>query len=323
MLPDGRRLGAHLPLGHGMVKAAERAAAIGADTLQVFSDNPTAWHRRSAPPVELPAFRTRVQALGLGPLSIHASYLINLAGSDDELWRRSIDLLVSELRVAPTFGARFLNIHIGSHRGAGTAEGMRRVGAGIAAAFAEVDESPDATVLVLENSAGAGDGLGVDVPELAGVLEACVAHGVDLDRLGFCLDTAHAWGAGHRLGEPEGVDAYLDEFDDRIGLGRLRIVHLNDSRAERGSRTDRHEHLGKGMIGVAGMRRVLTHPGLAHVTYYLETPGMDEGYDVVNLARARAIAAGEALEPFEPLQPDPSAVPSGRGRASAGPPADE
>jgi len=320
MLPDGRRLGAHLPLGHGMVKAAERAAEIGADTLQVFSDNPTAWHRRAAPPVELPAFRTRLGELELGPLSIHAAYLINMAGPDDELWHRSIDLLASELRVAPTFGARILNVHVGSHRGAGPAEGTRRVGAAIAAAFAEVDEGPDAAVLVLENSAGAGDGLGVDVPELAALLEACAARGVDLDRLGFCLDTAHAWGAGHRLGEPEGVDAYLAEFHERIGLDRLRIVHLNDSRAEPGSRSDRHEHLGAGLIGVAGLRRVLTHPGIAHVTYYLETPGMDDGYDAVNIARAKTIAAGEPLEPLEVLVPAGAAAASSRGRASPGPP---
>jgi len=319
MLPDGRRLGAHLPLGHGMVRAAERAAEIGADSLQVFSDNPTAWHRRAAPPSELPAFRTRIGELGLGPIAVHAAYLINLAGVEDELRRRSVDLLVSELRVAPTFGARFLNVHIGSHRGAGPAEGIRRVGEGIAAALEAVDGGPDATILVLENSAGAGDGLGVDVPELAGVLEACAARGVDLHRLGFCLDTAHAWGAGYPLGEPDGVDALLAEFDERIGLARLRMVHVNDSRAERGSRADRHEHLGLGEIGVAGLRRMLTHPGLDHVSYYLETPGMDDGYDAVNVARARAIAAGEPLEPFEPRDPEAAGVATGRGRASAGP----
>ncbi len=316
MLPDGRRLGAHLPLGHGMVRAVERAASIGADTLQVFSDNPTAWRRRTEPPAELPAFRSRMAELALGPLAIHASYLLNPAGADDELWNRSLELLVSELRIAPTFGARFLNVHIGSHRGAGVADGTRRVAHAVTSALGEVDGGPEGVVLVLENSAGSGDGVGVDVTELAAILEACAARGAELDRLGFCLDTAHAWGAGHELDRPEGVDAFLAEFDTRIGLERLRMVHLNDSRAERGSRSDRHEHLGVGAIGAEGLRRILTHPDLAHATYYLETPGMDEGYDVVNLRRAQAIAAGL---PLEPLAPEAMFVASGRGHASAGP----
>lgn len=317
MLPDGRRLGAHLPLGHGMVRAVERAAAIGADTLQVFCDNPTSWHRRQAPPVELPAFRERVADLRLAPLAIHASYLVNLAGSDDELWRRSVELLMSELRVAPTFGARLLNVHIGSHRGAGPAAGAERVGEAVAFALAGTDGGPDAPMLVLENSAGAGDGLGVDVPELAAVLEACAARGVDLARLAFCLDTAHAWGAGHAIDRAEGVDDFLATFDAEIGLARLRMVHLNDSRAERGSRSDRHEHLGAGLIGTDGLRRVLVHPALAHVVYVLETPGMEEGYDAINLRRAQAIAAGI---PLEPLDPGAASVSPSRARAAAGPP---
>lgn len=254
MLPDGRRLGAHLPLGQGMVRAAERAHEIGATALQVFGDNPTAWRRRPDPPKEAEAFRARVTELGIGPVAIHAEYLVNLAGSDDELYERSIEVLTHELRMAPALGARFVNVHIGSHRGSGPAAGVARVADG----------------------------------------------GVPGERVAVCLDTAHLWGAGDAIGDRAGVDALLDKVDAQIGLGRLALIHLSDSRAGRGSQADCHEHPGAGRIGRQGLAHLLTHLRLAHVAYVLETPRMDEGYDAVNMARARALAEDRPLEPLPP-----------------------
>jgi deoxyribonuclease-4 len=300
MLPDGRRLGAHLPLAGGMVRAAERAHAIGAATLQIFTDNPTAWQRRAEPPAELPAFRERVHALDLWPIAAHASYLINLAGPEPTFFERSIDLLAAELRSAPAFGVTFVNVHIGSHRDQGVDFGTRRVASAVAASLRVSDEgASQATILpilVLENSAGGGFGLGVDVTELAEIAAAIDAEGVPRDRVGFCLDVAHAWGAGIDMADPRAVDALLDAFDRRIGLDRLRMIHLNDSRSERGSRHDRHEHLGAGRIGAIGLGHLLCHPALTHVAYYLETPGMDEGYDAINMTRALAIAQQHPLD---------------------------
>lgn len=313
MLPDGRRLGAHLPLGQGMVRAAERAHEIGATALQVFGDNPTAWRRRPDPPKEAEAFRARVAELGIGPVAIHAAYLVNLAGSDDELYERSVEVLTHELRMAPAFGARFVNVHIGSHRGSGPAAGVARVADGVARALGEAGDGVDAAVLVLENSAGGGSGLGATVDGIGDVLDAIDARGVPGERVALCLDTAHLWGAGYAIGDRAGVDALLDVVDARIGLGRLALVHLNDSRAGRGSRSDRHEHLGAGRIGRQGLAHLLTHPRLAHVAYVLETPGMDEGYDAVNMARARALAEGR---PLEPLPPEALEL---RGRRAIGP----
>ena len=296
MLPDGRRLGAHLPLADGMVKAVERSAEIGADAIQIFVDNPIAWRRRAEPPQELPAFRQRLVELDIRPVAIHAAYLINLASPDADLFGRSVAVLASDLRAAPSFSGRFVNVHVGSHRGSGVQAGTRRVAEGLASALAEVDGGPDAPLVVLENSAGSGFGLGIDVPELAGIRDAAIARGVPDDRLAFCLDAAHAWAAGIDLSDPGAIDAFLEDFDARIGLERLVMVHLNDSKSEFGSRIDRHEHLGAGRIGAVGLRHLLCHPALAHVAYYLETPGMDEGYDAINVARAHAIAAGEPLE---------------------------
>src|SRR5262245_20309901 len=317
MLPDGRRLGAHLPLGHGMVKAVERAHDIGATALQVFADNPTAWRRRAAPPAEGPAFRARLAELDIGPVAIHAAYLVNLAGPEPDLFGRSVELLASELRAAHGFAARFVNVHIGSHRGTGVETGIARLADGLVSALAEVDDGPDAPMVALENSPGSGFGLGVDVNELAAIAEALEVRGVPSRRVGFCLDVAHAWAAGIDLSSPVAIDAFLAEFDAGIGLDRLVMVHLNDSKSELGSRLDRHEHLGAGRIGVVGLRHVLVHPSLRAATYYLETPGMDAGYDAINIARAFDIAAGRPLAalPAEAMELD-----SGRGRM--GPPAE-
>lgn len=296
-----------------MVKAVERAHAIGAEAIQVFADNPTAWRRRPEPPSELPAFRDRLAELGIGPVAIHAPYLVNLAGPDETFFDRSVSVLAHDLRAAPGFRARFFNVHIGSHLGSGVDVGVARLAEGLRLALAEVDDGADATMVVLENSAGGGFGLGTNVAELTEIAEAASARGIGAERLGFCVDAAHAWGAGIDLADPDAADAFLADFDARIGLDRLVMIHLNDSKAERGSRHDRHEHVGAGRIGAAGLAHLLNHPSLAHVTYFLETPGMDEGYDAVNMARARDLAAGL---PLADLPPEAMEVRGSRSRTA-------
>jgi deoxyribonuclease-4 len=319
MLPDGRRLGAHLQVGEGMLKAADRAAEIGATTLQIFGDNPTAWKRRAEPPAEQAAFRARLAEQGLAPLVVHASYLINLAGPDPDFFERSIALLAAELRDAPGLGARYVNVHIGSHRGTGVEVGVERLADGIAqtlAAAADNAVAGEPATILLENSSGGSWGLGVNVPELAAIAAAIEKRGILPGRVGFCLDTAHAWAAGHDLSDRNATDALLSDFQAEIGLDRLPVIHLNDSKSALGSRMDRHQHIGAGQIGEAGMAHLLRHPLLAHVAYVLETPGMDEGYDAINVARAVALARGE---PLAPLPPGALTLRGGRSRSS-GPP---
>jgi deoxyribonuclease IV len=313
MLPNGRRLGAHLPLAGGMVRAADRAAEIGATAMQVFVDNPTSWRRRAALPDELPAFRERLASHGIAPLSVHAPYLVNLAAPDDEIQDRSIELLASDLRVAAAYGAAFLNVHIGSHRGAGATVGIANVADALRRVLELAGAEGGGVAIVLENSAGTGFGLGSSIEELGAIDRAAADAGAPRARLGFCLDTAHLWGAGHRIDTASGVDAVLAAFDAAVGLDRLRMVHLNDSRSGAGARSDRHEHLGGGQIGEDGLARFLTHPGLGHVAYIIETPGMEEGWDAVNLARARDLAAGRRLPP---LPPEAFTTRSARGRAA-------
>jgi deoxyribonuclease IV len=290
-----------MPMAGGMVKAIDRAVAIGASTMQIFTDNPAAWKRRDEPPAELHDFRVRLAASGIGPLSIHAPYLVNLAGSDPLSHGRSVSLVAHELRGASTFGARFVNVHIGSHTGHGVTAGIARLTSGVHEAITSADLAEhDDTMLVLENSAGGGGGLGTGVEELARIAASIAAAGIPDHRIGFCLDTAHAWGAGLDMSDPSAIDDLLGDFATEIGLSRLVMVHLNDSRSERGSRVDRHEHLAAGRIGAAGLAHVLRHPGLRHAAYVLETPGMDEGYDAINLDRARTLAAGLPLPDLPP-----------------------
>jgi len=302
-----------------MLRAANRAAEIGATALQIFADNPMAWRRRSAPPRELPAFRDALRRHGVAPLSIHAAYLINLAGPEREFGAKSRAVLEAEMRAAPGYGARFVTVHTGSHRDTTAAAGIRRVARAVVRTLEAVEgehgdgEGSDldpggrgdggGPMLVLENSAGGGWAVGATLSELAGIADAAAELGVERPRLGFCLDTAHAWGAGMRLDDPGAIDLFLDEFDRRIGLDRLVLVHFNDSKAERGSRRDRHEHLGAGRIGEMGLGHLIRHPRLRHAAFVMETPGMGEGYDAVNLARARLLLAGRPLAPLPAAAP--------------------
>jgi deoxyribonuclease-4 len=316
----GRPLGPHLALGGGLLKAAERARFIGATAVQVFADNPTAWRRRTEPPSQLPEFRERLAGHGIGFIAVHAPYLINLATSDPVMWERSVATLVSELRMARAYGAHAVNVHVGSHVGQGAERGIAQVGEGLRSVLAEVAQDPDGPMVVLENSAGQGDGLGSSIEELAAILEAAARAGADMQRIGICLDTAHLWGSGHDLDDPEAIDALLHRFDEELGPERLRMLHLNDSRAAKGSRQDRHEHIGAGRIGRSGLRSLVTHPRLANVPTYLETPGMDNGYDAVNMERVRRLIADE---PLAELPPEAFRSVSSRSRTVPVEPADD
>lgn len=294
---EGRRVGPHLPLGAGLRRAADRAVAIGATAVQVFTDNPTAWRRRSEPPAHLSAFRAALAGNDVRPLAVHAPYLVNLAGADELFWQRSIETLATDLRAAAGYGARFLNLHVGSHRGLGREAGIARLAQGVRRVLAEVPAASTPPLLVLENSPGSGDGIGSSLEDLADILDAIESAGADLARVGICLDTAHLWAAGYDLSTPEGVDGLGARAGQLLGE-RLVMLHLNDSRVKRGSRVDRHEHVGAGEIGPRGLRHLLQHPALARLPTYLETPGMDVGYDAVNLSRVAQLLRGEELSPL-------------------------
>jgi deoxyribonuclease-4 len=295
-LPGGRRAGVHLPMGMGLVRVAERASEIGASALQIFSDNPTAWRRRAETPPDAAAFRQRLMELDIRPVAIHAAYLVNLAGPDDELFGRSVEMIRYELEHAPEFGARFVNVHVGSHRGSGLEAGIARLVDGLERALDGPASNPDAPLLVLENSSGGGFTIGSTIAELAMALDSAAARGLD-GHLAICLDLAHLWGAGYDVSRPDEIDRLLEETDRAFGLERVVMVHLNDSRSVLGSRRDHHTHLGEGQIGRLGLAHFLCHPALSHVAFYLETPEMENGYDAVNVARLADLVEDRPLTP--------------------------
>ena len=312
MLPDGRRLGAHLPIADGMVKAADRAAEIGATALQVFSDNPTAWQRRAEPSPEIAAFREALDAHDIAPLVVHASYLINLAGADDVLRDRSIELLASELdggralrrpdRERPRRVAWRERRRDGDRApGRRDRPGVRRRRARATTRLRPAAGAGLPPIVAVESSSGGGWGIGVSVAEWSAIARAADAVPAIRDRVAFCLDTAHLWGAGIDVSRPAAIDDLLAAFDGEVGLDRLALVHLNDTRAGLGSRMDRHEHLGAGEIGADGLGHLLRHPRLGDVPYHPRDAGhggglrRDQpgaGQSARQRRRPRAIAAG-------------------------------
>jgi deoxyribonuclease-4 len=303
---ETRLIGPHLPLGQGLLKAAERATQIGATTVQVFTDNPTAWRRRNELPRALPEFRGRLKAAGIDQLAVHAPYLINLCGNNEDFWEKSIVTVANELNVGAQYGAKFVVMHIGSHRGLGREQGIDRLVRGMRRAFTLADETASRRnedglpMLLLENAPGTGDGIGASIEDLADIFGAAVQSGLAIDRIGLCLDTAHLWGAGYDIATQEGLEDLTTRIDEIIGRDQVRALHLNDSRSAIGSRLDRHEHIGAGRMGEHGMFEVLHHPWLKTLPTYLETPGMDSGYDAINLDRARMVIDGEELPKLPP-----------------------
>ena len=284
----------HLGVQNGLLRAARRSREIGGRALQIFTDNPIAWRRRPEPPLEAPDFIDYGAREGLRTIAVHASYLINLAGSSEPFASQSLAGLVVEMQRAPSYGATIVNTHIGSHRGVGATTGLARIVENVRAVLAA---SPDGVRLALENSSGGGDMLGSSVEQLARILEGV---GPQHDRLAFCLDSAHLWGAGYDISDADGATAVIDRFEDLIGLDRLTLVHLNDSRSELGSRADRHEHVGAGRIGPGGLGALLRDPRLRGTTFIMETPGADEGWDAVNMRRAWLLWAGATELPVLP-----------------------
>ena len=294
------RVGMHLGVARGLMPAARRARQIGATALQIFSDNPTAWHRRPEPPSDAPAFVEYCARSGIGPIAIHASYLINLAATAEPFATQSRDGLTYEIQRAPAYGATLVNTHIGSHRGMGREAGLDRIAENVAAILGA---GPPSVRLVLENASGGGDQLGSRIEELAQILERiAVLVPAAVDRLAFCLDTAHLWGAGYDVSDATGALLAIDRFAELIGLDRLPLVHLNDSRSVRGSRGDRHEHVGAGRIGPEGLAAFIRDPRMATAgtAFMLETPGVDEGYDAINLRRAWLLYTGARTLPVLP-----------------------
>jgi deoxyribonuclease-4 len=280
------RLGAHESIAGGLHKAFDRAQSVGCEAVQIFVKSNRSWAVRPLTREAVARFRAKAEETGIRPAVGHTSYLLNLGTPDEVLWAKSRDMLIVELERCEALEVPWLVLHPGSHVGAGEEAGLARV----AQALGEVHIATPGfrTQILLETTAGQGTSLGCRFEHLAWLVE----HTPEGERLGVCLDTCHVFAAGYELRTSAGYTATMEAFDRVIGLERLRAIHLNDCRGDLGSRKDRHEHIGKGHIGLEGFRHVLKDPRLAGLPGLLETPkGDDLHEDRENLAALRSLVA--------------------------------
>jgi deoxyribonuclease IV len=281
------RLGAHMSIAGGMPAALERARAVESTALQVFVKSSNQWKARPLAPDEVATYRREAAAARLERHTLaHASYLVNLASPDPTLWEKSTVALGDELARCAQLAIPWLVVHPGSHVGQGADPGMSRIAKGLVRIL-ERKDTGDAGIL-LENTAGQGSTIGGTLGELATILE----RANDAPRLAICLDTCHALVAGHELRDTASYEAFMAAVDHEVGLSRVKGFHLNDSKGDLGSRLDRHEHIGKGRLGLEPFRFLLNDRRFQDVPMVLETPkGDDLAEDRVNLAALRSLVA--------------------------------
>jgi deoxyribonuclease IV len=274
------RLGAHMSISGGIEKAVARGQEVGCETIQIFTKNSNQWKAKPLTAAEVTAFRDACQAAGIGPVIAHSAYLINLAAPDEALYEKSIQAFLDELQRCELLGIPYLVVHPGAHMGAGEAQGLKRIAAAIDRIHGETRTRQAA--IALEVTAGQGTTLAYKFEHFAAILDQVE----EPDRLGFCLDTCHLLVAGYDFRTRKGYDQMMDAWEELVGIERIRVIHLNDSKKDVGSHVDRHEHIGQGYIGTKGFEFLLNDRRLAELPMVLETP-KDDHADVRNLATLR------------------------------------
>jgi deoxyribonuclease-4 len=277
-------LGAHMSIAGGLHLALDRGHALGCGAVQVFVKNQRQWAARPLAPEEVRAFAAARRQTGIRWVFAHASYLINLAAPDPVQWARAVDAFTDEVERSEALGLDSLVVHPGSHLGTGLDPALARI---VRALDETTRRTPGYRVkIALENTAGAGHTVGARLPELG----ALVARAARPERIGLCLDTCHLFAAGYDIRRVAGYRQALQECASAAGLDRILAFHLNDARAALGSGLDRHEHIGRGALGLEPFRLLLQSRRLAHVPKVLETPKEPEpAADRWNLARLRAL----------------------------------
>ncbi len=294
--------GSHLSIAGSMVNALHEAEKLSLDTVQVFTKNQQQWKAKPLDPTMVKEWSGEVKRLGWGDRIVsHASYLINLASANEELWEKSVTLMLDEIERCETLGIRYLVHHPGAAVGQTREEGLARIAKAYRTLFKKTKGYT--TVSCLENTAGAGTTLGRTFEELRD-LRAMILEGTGCPdgRIGFCIDTCHAHAAGYDIATRAGGASMLASLDDTCGIQNVRVLHVNDSKAPAGSNRDRHAHIGEGTIGIAtapkslgasGFAAVMAHPAFAAIPKILETPKEDaeDGtpMDTVNLRRLRKL----------------------------------
>jgi deoxyribonuclease-4 len=289
------RLGAHLSIGGGLPRAVDRAVVSGCETLQIFTKSVGQWRARPLPDAEIEEFRRKVTTSGVRPVFAHTSYLVNIAATNAALRSQSLTALWDELRRASDLGLAGLVMHPGSYTSGTERDGLRLIGEGIGELLSRRRLK---TMILLEHTAGQGTNLGHRFEHIATILD----HLGWSRRVGVCIDTCHLVAAGYDITTERGYRETFRQLDAIVGLERVRAFHLNDSKRPCGSRVDRHEHIGKGCLGLQTFRRLLNDRRFREAPMLLETPKDDarerrsvggrleiDPYDAMNLATLRSL----------------------------------
>jgi deoxyribonuclease-4 len=276
------RFGFHISIAEGFSNVVERAKVRGCETLQLFSRNPRGWRYTPLDKSGVEEFRSSINASGLFPLFLHLPYLPNIASPQSKFYSRSIDSIAMDLERAQQLGAEYLIIHIGHRLESSEDEAIDAVSQGIHQAFEKVKNS---VILLMENTAGQGTEIGYNFEQINKIIERVQEN----NRMGVCLDTAHSFESGYDLSNKDGIERTLESFDQTIGLKRLHLLHLNDSKTPLGSRKDRHWHIGEGHIGLEGFRYLINHPSIKHLPGIMETPRKDTVEDLRNMKVIRSL----------------------------------
>jgi deoxyribonuclease-4 len=276
------QFGAHVSSSGGIWTAIDRAEELQCEAIQIFTQSPRMWRPTAHSDEALARFRERRADAGIGAVVCHALYLVNLASADRAIRTKSITAMRATLETAVAIEADGVVFHVGSHLGSGFRGSLRRV---VPALRTLLELTSERTWLLMENSAGAGGTIGRDMRELETLLDRLDGH----ERLGFCLDSCHWWVSGVDVTDPETLDVAVDEIERRVGIGRLRALHVNDADAPLASNRDRHASIGEGQMG-EGLGVFLAHPAFAELPAILETPGPDgHGPDAAEVHRLRTL----------------------------------
>jgi len=276
------RVGVHVSIAGSLDLAVDRAKKAGCDVFQIFSRNPRGWGFLPLSQEACDTFRSKIQTGSLIPVD-HMPYLPNLASPKPDIYEKSIAALTVELVRCGQLGIPYLVTHLGHHLGDGIAGGRARV---IGAINTALKESDNSVMLLLENTAGEKNSVGSSFEHLRGIMD-----GLEMkNRIGVCFDTCHAFAAGYELRTEAGIKETLHQFDEQVGITNLKIIHLNDTKGDRGSSLDRHEHIGMGFIGENGFRLILHHPVLSALPLICETPVDNRCDDSGNIAKVRELA---------------------------------
>ena len=262
-------IGCHLSVTDGYEAMGKKMSRFGGNTFSWFTRNPRGGKTKPVIPEDVEALRKHLADEGFGPIVAHGSYTMNLCSAKEETRANGLDMLAQDLARMKLLPGNYYNFHPGAHTGQGTETGIRQIAESLNRLMALAEMQ---TTVLLETMAGKGSEIGGTFEELREIIDRVECR----DKIGVCFDTCHTWDAGYDI--VNDLDGVLAHFDDVIGLTRLKAVHFNDSKNDRGSHKDRHEKLGQGFLGMEAMKRIALHPALQGLPFILETPNEDEGY---------------------------------------------